>query len=254
MKIGISRISRTSEEAYEVLEAARRHGFEGVQLKPSQYEEFVASPDSFQNRYGSLADLACGGLIVYPGGHPAEWLSRAESVLLFASAIKAEHICFCSGVYNTGASDEEVGAVATALKNIGEQARQLGLVISIHNHVDSLVETEEDIARLLERLDPAACGLTLDTAHAAKAGIANVERLAVRFGQHLLNVHLKDLAADGTFCALGQGTLALSPILEALSSINYNGWLIVDEETTSLQTEAAFRIASECLKREGVLP
>ncbi|MBW3635320.1 MAG: sugar phosphate isomerase/epimerase, partial [Armatimonadetes bacterium] len=109
-------------------------------------------------------------------------------------------------------------------------------------------ETEEDIARLLERIDPEICGLTLDTAHAAKAGIPHVERLAVRFQRHLLNVHLKDLSAEGQFCALGQGTLPLRPILDALTAINYDQWLIVDEETASLQTDEAFSVAAEFLK------
>ncbi|MBW3635321.1 MAG: hypothetical protein KY445_02500, partial [Armatimonadetes bacterium] len=62
MRIGISRISQTSEEAYEVLAAAQRYGFEGVQLKPSQYGEFLSSPEAFQQRYGSLVSLSCGGL------------------------------------------------------------------------------------------------------------------------------------------------------------------------------------------------
>jgi sugar phosphate isomerase/epimerase len=249
MRTGISRVSRTPEEAYEVLSAAQKYGFEGVQLKPSQYSEFIDAPASFEQRYGSLASLSCGGLIVYPGSNPSTWLEQAEPILSFASAINAEHICFCSGVYSTGATDEEVRNVAEALTAIGERARQQDLVISIHNHVGSLVETEEGIARLLEKLDPQICGLTLDTAHAAKAGIPQVERLAVRFQRHLLNVHLKDLDAHGKFCALGQGTLPLRPILDALTAVNYNQWLIVDEETAALQTDEAFSIAAEFLKQ-----
>ena len=253
MRIGVSRISQGSEQAVQVLEGAQRHGFEGVQLKPSQYQEFLGSPAAFRERYGKLSGLACGGLIVYPGDDLAAWLERAEAVLPFASAIGAEHICFCSGVSQTQAPEAEVRTVAEALKLIGARARELGLVISIHNHVASLVESEEDMARLLALLDPRDCGLTLDTAHAAKAGIVGVERLAVRFQEHLLNVHLKDIAADGQFCALGTGTLALAPILEALSSVGYPNWLIVDEETSALETEAALSIASECLKRHGVM-
>lgn len=253
MRIGVSRISPSGDEAVQVLASARRHGFHGVQLKPSQYQEFLGAPAAFGDRYGELSGLACGGLIVYPGDDPALWLEKAESVLPFASQIGAEHICFCSGVAQSGAREEEVRAVADALKAIGERARDGGLVISIHNHVDSLVESEEDMARLLAMLGPHQCGLTLDTAHAVKAGIVGVERLAVRFREHLLNVHLKDISADGQFCALGAGTLALAPILEALSRVNYRGWLIVDEETSALGTEEALSIASGCLQRCGIM-
>jgi len=253
MRIGISRFSHTPQEAHEVLAAARRHGFDGVQLKPPQYQAFVSSPPAFQLEYGALADLAGGGLIVYPGGDPGSWVNQSEQILPFATAIGAGHICHCSGVYHTNAADEQVRAVADALMAIGRRASSQGLVISIHNHVDSLVESEADIARLLEIVDPTLCGLTLDTAHAAKAGIADVAQLVRRFKGHLLNVHLKDLATDGTFCALGQGTLDLRPILTALTEINYDQWLIVDEETAALGTEDAFRVAHDYLRREGIM-
>lgn len=253
MKIGISRMSRGPEEALEVLQTARACGFAGVQLKPQQYEAFVASPVAFVERYGDLADLAQGGLIVYPGGDPHQWPAKLAAVLPFAGAIRANHVCICAGVYRTNPSDEEVKAVADALTTIGRSAREQGLVISIHNHVNSLVEGEADIARMLDRLDPAVCGLTLDTAHAAKAGIGDVSSLIRRFRAHLLNVHLKDIAADGTFCALGQGTLALDPIFGALEDVAYDQWLIVDEETASMDTPTSFRIAADCLARRGLL-
>jgi inosose dehydratase len=252
MKIGISRISSAPEEAYRVLDAAHRYGFEGVQLKPSQYSDFVASPQSFKERYSSLSYLASGGLIFYPGGSPSTWQEQLAAVIPFAGAIGAGHICLCSGVYETGASAEQVRETADALMQIGATAKQQSVFISIHNHMDSLVESEEDIARLLDIVDPALCGLTLDTAHAAKAGIADVASLVVRFQAHLLNVHLKDIAANGEFCALGQGTLAIRPILDALSSIEYSQWLIVDEETKNMSTEETFRIASDCLQAEGL--
>jgi sugar phosphate isomerase/epimerase len=51
---------------------------------------------------------------------------------------------------------------------------------------------------------------------------------------------------------LGQGTLALRPILDALASVQYDQWLIVDEETKNLSTEETFRIASDCLQAKGI--
>ena len=253
MQVGISRISETREQADEVLSASRRHGFEGVQLKPSQYSEFIESPKIFEEHYGQLASLAQGGLVFYPGNDPILWVEKVGKVLPFAAAVGAGHICLCSGVYSSGASNEEVKTTAEALTTLGREARQLDLQISIHNHVDSLVETEEDIARLLEVLNPEVCGLTLDTAHAAKAGIEDVARLVERFQKHLLNVHLKDLTAEGEFCALGQGVLAIDPILEKLHAIGYDQWLIVDEETKALDTEAAFKIAADYLKQRNIL-
>jgi sugar phosphate isomerase/epimerase len=248
MKIGVSRPSATPEESHTVLATARRYGFAGVQLKPAQYEAFVTSPATFRDHYGALADLAQGGLIVYPGSDPAKWPASLALLLPFAAAIGAGHVCLCSGVYQTNATAEQVREVSRQLTAIGKSAQAVGLVISIHNHVDSLVETEDDLVRLLQMLDPEICGLTLDTAHAAKAGIQGVERLVRRFQSHLRNVHLKDLGSDENFCALGQGTVPLPPILATLRAIQYDEWLIVDEETPGLSTEEALRVAAEYLK------
>lgn len=252
MKIGISRPSQTIEQSLEVLELARAFGFEGVQLKPAQYNAHVAAPETFAERYAKLANLAAGGLIFYPSRVATDWPAQLEPILHFAAKVGASHICICSGVYATTASDEEVQTVANVLTEIGQRAQSLGLVISIHNHVASVVESETDIARLLDRLDPKRCGLTLDTAHAAKAGIQSVPALIARFQKHLLNVHLKDLDADGKFCALGTGTLDMRPILRELKALGYDQWLIVDEETVGLSTREAFEIARDYLQREGV--
>lgn len=248
MKIGISRPSRTLPESQEVLELAHQFGFQGVQLKPAQYEAFITEPEQFQAFYGSLAGLVRGGLIVYPHGAPETWPEQLGPKLKFAAAVGAPHICLCSGVYASGASEAEVNAVAQALLKIGASAQSRGIVTSIHNHADSLVETEEDIARLLDKIDPHLCGLTLDTAHAARGGVASVAKLVFRFRDYLLNVHLKDMGPDGRFCALGQGTLNLTSVLAALSEIHYDEWLIVDEETADLSTGEAFRIARDYLR------
>jgi hypothetical protein len=88
MKIGISRISGAAEEAYRVLESAHHYGFAGVQPKPAQYNDFVAAPQSFKERYGELSYLACGGLLTPLCPLPKP-LMRATSVFAAASMRQA---------------------------------------------------------------------------------------------------------------------------------------------------------------------
>ncbi len=247
MKIGISRPSSSPEAAQEVFSCAAHYGFAGVQLKPAQYEPYLGAPEAFLGAYGKLAALARGGLIVYPGGKPEAWPDRVRKVMPFAHAVGAGHICVCACVYASGGSAEEVRAVATTLEAIGREARQEGLAISIHNHVKSIVETDKDILTLLEQLDPALCGLTYDTAHAAKAGVTDLTGLLEKVRPHLLNVHLKDLNEEGQFCPLGRGRLNLPPVIQKLREIDYQEWLIVDEESAAYSTPEAMSISREFL-------
>lgn len=247
MKIGISRPSTSPEAAQEVFTCAEQYGFAGVQLKPTQYEPYLGEPGAFKSAYGERAALAQGGLIIYPGGDPATWRERVRGVIPFAGAVGAGHICLCSNVYTTNPSGEQVQTMARVLQEIGQAARERDVAISIHNHVGSMVETEADILRLLEQLDPAWCGLTYDTAHAAKAGVTDLTGLLGKVQRHLLNVHLKDLSVEGNFCPLGRGRLDLAPVVRNLREMDYQQWLIVDEESKDFTTPEAMRISREFL-------
>jgi sugar phosphate isomerase/epimerase len=252
MKIGISRISGSTEEAYEVFTAAQRYGFEGVQMKPQQYAFSELKPGIFKERYGRLTSLARGGLITYPGGDFESWLEKLDKLIPFAAGIGAEQVCMCTSVDRSDISPARFQRIAEVLTAIGEEARKQGTCISIHNHANCLFETENDLAMLFENLDSKVCGFTLDTAHAAKAGIEDIASLVHRFHEHLNNVHLKDMSEDGVFCPLGRGMLELSNVLQALKKIEYDEWLIVDEESRDFSTDKAYRIAMNFLKAHGL--
>lgn len=249
MKIGISRISGSPEEAHEVFAAAVRHGFEGVQMKPQQYNFCELNPEIFKETYGELASLARGGLIIYPGGNFETWPGKLERLIPFATGIGAEQICICSSVDRSDVSPERFQKIATVLTEIGEEARRQGTWISIHNHANCLFESEKDLAMLFEHLEPKMCGFTLDTAHAAKAGIKDIASLVHRFRDHLNNVHLKDSSDSGVFCPLGHGTIELDNVLKALDAIGYDEWLVVDEESRDFSTDEAYRISMDFLKK-----
>lgn len=248
MKIGISRFSKGLEQAREVFAMAALNGFAGVQMKPSQYEPFL-KPEDFANAYGEFASLAQGGLILYPSGDPDSWMDQVLKLIPFSHAVGANHICLCACIFSSGGSEEQVKILASALTSIGKESTQQDVAISIHNHVNSIVETERDILRLLNQLDPSLCGLTYDTAHAAKSGIADLTGLIGKVISHLLNVHLKDLDAEGNFCPLGRGRLDLAPVVALLREVQFDQWLIVDDESTGYSTADAMTISREFLNR-----
>jgi len=251
MKIGISRISSSPETAYEVFAAAKRYGFEGIQMKPQQYDFSELNAEIFKRKYEELASLARGGLITYPGGDFETWPAKLAQLIPFAAGIGAEQICMCTSVDRSDTSPKHFQKIARILTEIGEEARKQCTWISVHNHANCLFETENDLAMLFERLDPKVCGFTLDTAHAAKAGIVDIASLVHHFHEHLNNVHLKDVSDAGVFCPLGRGTLELGNVLQALSAIEYDEWLIVDEESRDFSTDEAYRISMAFLKEHG---
>jgi sugar phosphate isomerase/epimerase len=254
LKIAISRRTKTYEEARSLFQAAHAAGFAGVQAKPHQYDLAELKPKRFQSIFGDYAQMIGAGLIVYPSTEPEAWLKAIEPILHFASHIGAEEICIVSGVSRSDTSARRVRSIGKILHEIGSIAGTYGTHISLHNHAGCLFESAEDLDRVTEHLDPSVCGITFDTAHAAKGGMVDLGGNIKRLASHITNVHLKDLASEGHFCPLGQGTLDLTGALNALEAIHYNGWLVVDEETKGLSAEHACSISMEFLRAHGVLP
>ena len=111
----------------------------------------------------------------------------------------------------------------------------------MHSHVQTLVETDDDIQMVLDGCDVNFC---LDTGHMAIGGtdpVAFAQQAFDRVGHvHLKDVNLslvppvlareKSLMAatqEGLFTPLGQGDVDIAGVVEALESRGYDGWYVI---------------------------
>jgi inosose dehydratase len=132
------------------------------------------------------------------------------------------------------------------LTEVAEHVQGRGLRIAYHHHMGTVVQTEDEIDRLMA-VSGEAVGLLLDTGHLAYAG-GNVVELARRHAQRLAHVHCKDVRASvltkaqdddwsfldavlaGVFTVPGDGAIDYAPLMVALESAGYSGWLVVEAE------------------------
>ena len=98
----------------------------------------------------------------------------------------------------------------------------------------------------LETTGPSV-GLTVDTGHAALAGVDPVALIRAH-PQRVAHVHCKDIRSkvfrkakaedasflcgvlDGMFTVPGDGDLDFGKVMQALAAIGYSGWIIVEAE------------------------
>jgi len=248
MSIAISRPSQDAAGARAVFAAARRYGFTGVQAKPAQYAPYMDDPERFRAEYGDLAPLISAGLLVYWNRDHTDWPRKMRELAPFAAAIGAHELCLCANV------PRDSGAVpwadlAASLGETGRIAADAGCRLSLHNHANTAFETAADLTAIFDHLGDAPCHLTLDTAHAAKAGITDLAGLVTTFCARISNIHLKDLRADGRFCPLGTGTLDLDGVLAAAHQAGYVRMLTVDEESMDVDVDTAFTLSRDFLQR-----
>lgn len=136
---------------------------------------------------------------------------------------------------------------AAYLGELSQIAGDVGLVSAFHHHAGTYVETVGEIERLFEEVDPTLMGLCLDTGHLAYGGGDNM-RLLSRYGGIIRHMHLKnadpsvltrvregdmsyvEAVREGIFCPLDAGSVDIPAVVEALRRVEYDGWLVVEQD------------------------
>jgi inosose dehydratase len=133
-----------------------------------------------------------------------------------------------------------------ALTRVADYIQAQGLRFAYHHHIGTVVERPEDIDSFLKVTGPGV-GLTVDTGHAALAGVDPVA-LIRSHPARIAHVHCKDVRPGvfervvkgggsfldgvlaGMFTVPGDGRLDYGAVMRALAGINYSGWIIVEAE------------------------
>jgi inosose dehydratase len=141
----------------------------------------------------------------------------------------------------------EFAVEVDTVREIAELAANQGVKAGLHPHAGSYVEFADEIDRLLDAVDPDLIGLVLDTGHFQFAGIEPATAIK-DYGRRVSYVHLKDVNprvmersrhdrmsfwqaySAGIFCVIGTGCNDFGAIKESLMSINYDGWLTVEQD------------------------
>jgi inosose dehydratase len=114
---------------------------------------------------------------------------------------------------------------------VSNRAKDKGIACSFHPNSphSSIIRTEEDYKIVLESLDTSVTGWTPDVGHIING---NMDPLAkMKEYQSLINhVHYKDWDGNPEFTLMGTGKVDLLPITQWLKDINYNGWIICEDE------------------------
>jgi inosose dehydratase len=137
---------------------------------------------------------------------------------------------------------------ATLLENLdrlADQAAAAGLLAVLHPHVGTMVETRDDVDRVLAG---SAIPLCLDTGHLLIGGTDPLE-LAKAVPHRIKHTHLKDVDAAlaarvrsgeltytdavraGMYTPLGTGDVDIAGIVSVLRNNGFDGWFVLEQDT-----------------------
>jgi inosose dehydratase len=161
------------------------------------------------------------------------------------------------------------------LHRAAEICRQAGFEVVLHPHAGTYVETADEIARVVDRLDPSLLGLCLDTGH-FRFGGADPARAVDDYHELIRHVHIKDCRtavmeevkaegkgleealSRGVFCQLGLGDSGIDSVIEALRRYAYTGWFVIEQDQflrasdTPASVTAVQRANREYLRQFGI--
>lgn len=144
-------------------------------------------------------------------------------------------------------NDGEWDKFAKGMNRLGDIANSMGIKLVYHHHMGTVVQTAEEIDRMMDMTDPDKFALLYDTGHLAYCG---QDYLAVlkKYAKRIAHVHLKDVRPEvvekvkkeklsflqgvraGAFTVPGDGCIDFAPVFDELDKSGYEGWMIVEAE------------------------
>ncbi|SDS03648.1 2-keto-myo-inositol dehydratase [Nocardioides scoriae] len=137
------------------------------------------------------------------------------------------------------------------LDRIAERASERGVLAVVHPHMGTMVEGADDVQRVL---DGSSIGLCVDTGHLVAAG-ADPVAITLAHTDRVRHVHLKDVdaaraarvvagevsfsdaVAGGMWTRLGEGSVDVTAMIDALEDAGYDGWYVLEQDLMLLDGE-----------------
>ncbi len=236
------------------LDEAARAGFTGIELGHKFPREPQALKEVLQ-RHG--LDLVSGwySMALLQRDADAEWAAIEDhkrllqalgaQVLIVAETSNAIHGDRRIPLSRRPRLGEQEWPVFTRrLANLAQRLRDEGMQLVYHHHMGTVIETGEEVHRLMEST-PEPVHLLLDTGHLTFAG-ADPAEFASIYRDRISHVHAKDVrlavmgearskdksfldaVVDGVYTVPGDGMVDYDSVFSCLEG--YDGWVVVEAE------------------------
>ena len=133
------------------------------------------------------------------------------------------------------------------IRKIADIANRYGVRAVIHPHAGGYIEFADELAQMVQDIDPGVAGLCLDTGHLYYAGMDPAATLR-QYASRLDYLHFKDIdplvfdqvlgeritffaaCAKGVMCPLGRGIIDYPALRTLIRELDYQGYITVEQE------------------------
>ena len=265
IKLGIAPIAWSNDDMPELggdtpieqcLEEASSAGFGGIELGG----KFPRNPGIINfllNKYNLKMPGGWYGSLLRRKSASEEW-SAMQDHLNLLKLVNADVFVFAdvSGSIQ-GDSRKKLTSRPTMEKNefeqyckkineISNRLKDVGIPISYHEHMGTIIQTEQDVDRFMDNTNENTY-LLYDTGHLLFAQ-ADYQRVLKNYISRINHIHCKDIRIDilrqsieldlsfrdsflrGVFTVPGDGCIDYEPLFKILYENQYSSWLIIEAE------------------------
>ncbi len=261
----------------DMLDVIKDSGLDGFRLTgwPKSLETY-GMPAATLERELSKRGLSIATMTFTAPGHLLEQQPRlrksAKKACEFLKSFGAKDLVVFSGARSKRVLIPEHLKTACAFYNeIGDICAQFGMRAGLHNHIDNLVESQDEVETVLKLTDPKRFGWAPDTIHLYLAG-AHIVELFQKYGHRLMFMDYVDAkykfadedlklpngqvekagTADATFMLcnrdLGDGEVDFVSTHKILKKNNYRGWICIDHHYTPVSPRHSFERCREYIR------
>jgi inosose dehydratase len=260
---GVMDIAELGFKGWEVLDQSsvsrdwsRRHFFFGdvrpaIFQSDTNYLNWWAKLSRYQEKYGIPLTT-----VYFSGEWGSEYtkeqeIEAAEAVARLLKGMGASNLVVAGGMRKPGGNTaREYKAVGDSLNELARRCKAFSVKVSYHPHLDTMVETREQLDKFAAATDPSLIGLCIDPAHFAVRGedVVDVYRTYV---ERVWYTHFKDVKGQNvtelvgparydTFAELGEGQIDFPSITRILLDHGYDGWITIElDRSTRTPKESA---------------
>jgi inosose dehydratase len=225
-------------------------GYEGTEVFDGNLAALADQPEEFQEALRAsgveLVSVYTGANFVYADVLPDE-MHRIRRACELAVQFGAGRLVVGGGARRAaGTTADDYDRLGSALDAVADLAAEHGLDASYHPHLSTIVESPDELDRIMDRT---RIGFCPDTAHLAAGGGDPAAQIRA-YGDRLRHVHLKDVAlATGQFLPLGQGDLDFGDIVGAVRQTGYDSWIVVELDSYDGDPREAAEISRAYLQQ-----
>ena len=235
--------ARYSQRLDHIMDVAAESGFTGIEPEICMLGRYKHDPRAL------AADLQRRGLALGALCLVCDWLSPQESleerteadrvIACIRSHFPGTLLALCQMPQDDRSSLRERQANCLACcRAIGSRAADQGIQTAFHPNSPpgSVFRTAEDYAVLMDGLAAGPVGFAPDAGHIARGGMSPVEIFA-EYAPLIRHVHFKDMNAESAWVEMGQGCIDFAGIIKALDAQNYNGWIMIEDESSRAEVD-----------------